>query len=111
VRICGTSLNTRKCKLTFSKKRKPTLKWKTESKYANIPFAVFNKFNHSTLISNNRDFRGSLGPGPLAKEAVKVKSLDDYQKLAKKFAQVSKKNYKKIKEDKHSSSKFQQFYF
>lgn len=111
VRICGTSLNIRKCTLNFSKRGKPSLKWHPEKKYPNIPFAVFNKFNHSTLISNNADFRKQFGPGPLAVKAVKVQNLKEYQDLAKEFAKVSEENYKAIRKENLPAGKFQQFYF
>lgn len=109
VRISGTSLNTRRCKLIFPKDKEPSLKWQPEKKFPNIPFCVFDGFNHSTMISNSREFKRKNGPGELAKKAIQVKSLKDYEKAAKTFSKTSAINYSGMDED--HQPKFQQFFF
>lgn len=120
VRICGTSLNTRKCTLLLLNDE-PKLIWKTETKFSSIPFAVFNKFNHGTIIntgfssdahdSESRidDFTSDIGPGKLILQALQVNDDKKYKKASTDFQQITKINYGKM--DKKYQAKFQQFFF
>jgi len=63
VRICGTNLNTRKCMLNFLKTgRMASIKWHSEIKFRNIPFAVFHKLNHGSIIDSNKKNFNGLAP-------------------------------------------------
>ena len=96
VRISGTSLNTRKCHFSFD--GKTDIQWiENDAKYLDIPFVVFDKFNHGNIINaNGRNFTGKDRPGALTKQALAVESLEDYHKLSKLFCTVLQANYKKM---------------
>jgi hypothetical protein len=53
VRICGTSLNTRKCVVDFAK---PVVRpvWLNEQKFNVIPFAIFGDYNHGSIIGADK---------------------------------------------------------
>jgi len=120
VRICGTSLNTRKCTLSLLNNQ-PKLQWHRETKFASIPFAVFDKFNHGTIIntgfssdaddsaSRKDDFMSDIGPGKLMLDALKVENEKQYQKASNKFKEITKKNYAQMSEE--YQGLFQQFFF
>lgn len=120
VRISGTSLNTRKCTLLLLNDQ-PKLKWKPETKFASIPFAVFDKFNHGSIIntgfssdaddseSRKDDFMSDIGPGKLILDALKVENEAQYKEASKKFLEITKKNYAQMGEK--YQGKFQQFFF
>ena len=111
VRICGTSLNTRKCRLLFSQTNKPAqVHWYTEKKFSAIPFAVFKDLNHGTIIDvKNAAFKGKLGPKELILQALNVNTIDDYQKSFTHFDKISEKNYKTSITP--YKKKYQQFFF
>jgi pimeloyl-ACP methyl ester carboxylesterase len=109
VRISGTSLNTRKCHFSFD--GNTGIQWVENSiKYNDIPFAVFNHFNHGNIINaTGRNFNGKDRPGPLACEALQVETLQDYYLTARKFRQISADNYAMM--DEPYRDQYQQFFF
>ncbi len=108
VRICGTNLNTRKCTLSFLKSGRPaTIKWHPEKKFNHIPFAVFHKLNHGSIIdSDKKNFNGLA---PLIRSALKVSKIADYEKVAGQFAKISGQNYTKASG--RYQDVYQQFFF
>ncbi len=103
VRICGTSLNTRKCVVDFAK---PTVRpvWVKERKFPVIPFAIFGEFNHGSIVGVDKSFTaGANSAGKLALDAIQVKTLAEYASLADRFDQVIKQKY--------SKDDYQQFLF
>jgi hypothetical protein len=103
VRICGTSLNTRKCVVDFAQ---PVVRpvWCDEKKFRFIPFAIFDEFTHGSIVSAEEGFRkGALSAGRLALAAIQVSTLAEYEALAKRFDQATTAN--------HPSDDFQQFFF
>ena len=109
VRICGTSLNTRKCRFSF-RGRTPVTWVENDKKYSNIPFAVFQDFNHGNLISaRGKRFTGKNRPGDLAHRALAVERLEDYQALAREFMSISAANYSTMDGD--YRDQYQQFFF
>lgn len=103
VRICGTSLNTRKCIVDFSQ---PTVlpQWLPERKFSLIAFAIFGEFTHGSIVDVEKQFKtGANSAGTLALDALRVRSLSDYAALAQRFEQVLKQ--------KHTGDDFQQFFF
>ena len=110
VRIPGTSLNTRKCIIDFADDKKPELEWYDETKFADIPFAVFQGLNHGSIVDGSSEtFRDAWGPGPLAILATKVETTEQYNALAKSFRTASEKNYQRAKTE--ASGVYQQFFF
>jgi hypothetical protein len=112
VRICGTSLNTRKCNVNFSKKEVAPV-WQPETKFPNIPYSVFNGFNHSTLVQTDLPAFGAAdGPAGLLKKALSVKTHADFATVAQEFQSTSERNYQAIKAaDSDEAKPFQQFFF
>ncbi len=109
VRICGTALNTRKCVLSMAG-RKTRLAWSSETKYDHIPHAVFDGFNHGSIVERTTPgFAAADGPGALALEALAVTDLAGYGRAAARFSAVAEANYKRIAGD--NSSRWQQFFF
>ena len=109
VRICGTSLNTRKLMLSF-KDGKPVNRWYPETKFANIPFAVFDGLNHGSIINPDEEaFSRQAGPASLISKALSVKSAQDYENVAKEFETTSETNYGIMGAD--YRDKYQQFFF
>lgn len=103
VRICGTSLNTRKCVVDFSQ-REVQPAWVPERKFARIPFAIFEEFNHGSIVDVPKSFEGgSHTVGELALAAVKVRSLTDYEGMAKRFETAMRSSF--------SGREYQQFFF
>lgn len=103
VRICGTSLNTRKCVVDFAK---PVVKpvWQGERKFDVIPFAIFGDYNHGSIIGADKTFNsGAHSPGALALEAIKAKTPADYSALATRFDAAL--------QQKHTGDDYQQFFF
>ena len=109
VRISGTSLNTRKCHFSFDGKTEA--EWiENHVKYPDIPFAVFDNFNHGSIVNaKGNNFKGPDRPGALAKLVLAIETLDDYQAMGKTFSKVSDANYKKM--DQEYKDKYQQFFF
>jgi hypothetical protein len=109
VRICGTSLNTRKCRFSF--RGKTPIAWvENDKKYANIPFAVFKDFNHGNIINaQGKTFTGKDRPGDLANRALTIETLDDYQTFADACMSISAANYQAMDSDYRDP--YQQFFF
>jgi len=103
VRICGTSLNTRKCVVDFARSIvRPA--WAKESKFPVIPFAIFGEFTHGSIIDIEKAFTsGANSAGGLALEAIRVKTLAEYTALAARFDQALKQKY--------TGDDYQQFFF
>jgi hypothetical protein len=109
VRIAGTSLNTRKCTVDFIGSG-TVLSWSAGAKFPYIPFCVCKGFNHGSIIDPSASgFLGKDGPGTLALEALKVKTLDDYRTMGKRFEQALKDNYAAM--DTGDRDCYQQFFF
>ncbi len=111
VRIAGTSLNTRKAMICF-RDRGPRLSWETEHKFRNIPFAVFDGFNHGSIVdpgSRSRRFMSQFGPGTLALEALKVTSLASYARAADRFVEAMLSNLAHMRGP--NRARYQQFFF
>ena len=103
VRICGTSLNTRKCVVDFAK---PVVRpaWLEERKFPVIPFAIFGEFTHGSIIDVEKTFKtGPNSAGGLALESIRVKTLKEYAALANRFAQALKQKF--------AGDDYQQFFF
>jgi hypothetical protein len=103
VRICGTSLNTRKCVVDFAQ---PVVRpaWVVERKFPVIPFAIFGEFTHGSIVDVERQFKNSpSSAGTLALDAIKISTLADYGALAQRFDQALKQKY--------SGDDYQQFFF
>ena len=103
VRICGTSLNTRKCVVDFAR---PVVRpaWVKERKFSVIPFAIFGEFTHGSIVDAEKAFKtGVNSAGGLALEAAKAKSLAEYTALAGRFDEALKQ--------KHTGDDYQQFFF
>ena len=109
VRICGTSLNSRKLMVSFDG-GKPVTWWYPETKFGAIPFAVFDGFNHGSMINpDQKEFSAATGPGPLIAEALKVDNPERYAALSKVFEQRSDENYARMNDE--CKDKWQQFFF
>ena len=110
VRIAGTSLNTRGCSLDF-REEGAALVWWQNSKYDQIPFAVFAGFNHGSIIEpTHPGFADPDGPGTLAVEALKsVVDLKSYQAMVETFDNVSAANRARLPEERRAP--YQQFFF
>ncbi|MGH8119228.1 MAG: hypothetical protein ACRESK_01285, partial [Gammaproteobacteria bacterium] len=109
VRICGTSLNTRKCRFSF--RGETPITWiENDKKYDNIPFAVFRDFNHGSLINaEGGNFRNKDRPGDLACRALAIETLEDYRTFAEEFMSIAAANYKEMEAD--YKDPYQQFFF
>jgi hypothetical protein len=109
VRICGTSLNSRKLMVCFEE-GKPVTRWYPETKFGAMPFAVFDGFNHGSMINpDQKGFSDAGGPGPLITEALKVDSLARYEAMSSLFDQKSDENYARMNDE--CKDKWQQFFF
>jgi len=110
VRIPGTSLNTRGCSLDF-RETGTKLVWWEQTKYPDIPFAVFAGFNHGTIINPQQNgFDAEHGPGALAVKALStVTDLASYQAMAKTFTATCEHNYTVMPEERQAA--YQQFFF
>jgi hypothetical protein len=100
VRICGTSLNTRKCVVDFCN-REVNPVWVEERKFENMAFAIFGDFNHGSIIERSEDFE--RGPGRWALRALEVDSAAKYRKLAAEMDAYTRQNY--------DGDPYQQFFF
>lgn len=111
VRICGTSLNTRKCTLLFLRDSRPAeVNWHPERKFPRIPFAVFKDLNHGSIIAADEPaFRRRIGPKSLVLKALKVNSVSDYEAVYRDFLMLSKENYKQAQG--RYKNQYQQFFF
>ncbi len=100
VRICGTSLNTRRCTIDFCA-HEVTPAWAPERKFAHVPFAIFGDFNHGSLVEGGADF--ASGPGKWALKALEVDSFESYAALGAEFSRYTQRAYE--------GDPYQQFYF
>jgi hypothetical protein len=111
VRICGTSLNTRKCKLVPQRDLGDALPLILEqgNKVEKIPFAVFYDLNHTSIIGGRlnpgdvasgqrKQLDGSWSPLHLLRKASQVSTVEDYAAVAEEFAGVDKNNHDAWKE-------------
>ena len=109
VRIPGTSLNSRKLIIAFVNDN-PVIQWAKETKFSQIPFAVFHHFNHGSIIDTDKpEFEAAFGPGPLVLKALAVKTVQEYEEAAAQFDDVSAKNYAAM--DSEDKERYQQFFF
>ncbi len=109
VRICGTSLNSRKLMVSFEG-GKPATRWYPETKFGAMPFAVFDGFNHGSMIDpDQKGYSEASGPGSLIAEALKVDNLQRYETMVRLFEQKSEQNYARMSDE--CKDKWQQFFF
>jgi len=123
VRICGTSLNTKKCTVDFRDNDTALVWWNTTGqpsigkpkRYDEIPFAVFAGFNHGSIVQPSMSkaakarFEGSNGPGTLALEALAVRDDTAYRAAVERFGHANEANYAGMKGRKQD--RYQQFFF
>ncbi len=103
VRICGTSLGTRKCVVDFAEKVVAPA-WVPERKFELVPFAIFDAFNHGSIIGVEASFNaGPHSAGALALDAIKVRGFGDYAAMGKRFLEAFHAN--------HQGDNYQQFFF
>jgi hypothetical protein len=103
VRICGTSLNTRKCVVDFCN-REVNPVWVPEQKFQDIPFAIFGEHNHGSIITKSAGFgNGRNSPGGFAKAALAVQSIAEYDTFARRCASYTTQHYEE--------DPYQQFFF
>jgi hypothetical protein len=108
VRICGTNLNTRKCTLR-STDNVTEMVWQKEKKHPRIPFAVFQGFNHGSIINpEDSGFLSSVGPGTALLQALKVDSAEEYAGVEEQFTGFSEQNYAIA--DGETKDRYQQFF-
>jgi hypothetical protein len=100
VRICGTSLNTRKCIVDFCRRAVNPV-WLEERKFGNMSLAIFGEFNHGSIIEHTEQF--ARGPGKWALEALGVASRAAYDKFAARAEEFTRRNY--------DGDPYQQFFF
>jgi hypothetical protein len=100
VRICGTSLNTRKCVVDFCNREVNPI-WIEEQKFENMAFAIFGEFNHGSIIEHTDALEN--GPGKWALKALEVNTRAKYAKFAAESEEFTKKNY--------DGDPYQQFFF
>ena len=135
VRIAGTSLNTRMCKLrnTFDAHGNSSyqIDWDNElidgtthrKKFGNIAFAIYDAYDHCGIINDNGNFRkpksidenawersephlpDNWEPLNLLRKAKEIEAAEDYKILSKSFQEITD-GYKSQRE-----SVFQQFFF
>ena len=123
VRICGTSLNTRKCTVEFvpddglvphdehekAQLSRGKLFWHPEHKFKQIPFAVFKGLNHGSVV-NPRAKAFKQYVGPLAVKVLNsVKSPGTYKSVLPEFKAASERSYSELKGA--AKDKYQQFFF
>ena len=111
VRISGTSLNIRRCRLSF-RTEGAIFSWEEEHKYEDVPFAVFAGFNHGSIVhpkGRESEYLDNQGPGTLALAALNVNSAAAYVQATTRFKTADTKNFSKLKGA--QKSKFQQFFF
>ena len=124
VRICGTSLNTRKCIVPLND-MDMTPQWTTENKFDDMAFAVFAGFHHGSIIATGfgrggsqkekkrralakSRFMGDHGPASLVRKALRVRSPQDYQRVCQLFGEKSAQNYTQIPPE--LADPYQQFF-
>jgi pimeloyl-ACP methyl ester carboxylesterase len=123
VRICGTSLNTRKCTIEFvpddglvphDEHEKAHLSlgqltWHPEHKFGQVPFAVFKGLNHGSVVNpKSKAFKERVGP--LAVKVLnKVKSSGTYKAVLPEFKAATEQSYSALKGA--AKDRYQQFFF
>jgi len=109
VRICGTSLNTRKVIIRQDRNnpKKADFSWSEERKFANIPFAVFPQYNHGEVVKVGLTADGDGEVVEKFTKAYQVNSLDSYKKVSEDFSQFTNTKYPQEKE----GIIFQQLFF
>jgi hypothetical protein len=100
VRICGTSLNTRKCVVDFCQRAVNPV-WLEERKFESIAFAIFGGFNHGSIIEHTEAF--VKGPGKWALKALEVSSRVNYAKFTAESEEFTRRSY--------DGDPYQQFFF
>lgn len=100
VRICGTSLNTRKCVVDFCN-REVNPVWLDERKFDNIAFTIFGEFNHGSIVEHSAEFE--KGPGKWALKALAVNSVRSYARFAAECDEFTRGHY--------DGDPYQQFFF
>ena len=100
VRICGTSLNTRKCVVDFCNREVNPI-WVEERKFECMAFAIFGGFNHGSIIEHTTAF--VKGPGAWALKALEVRTRSQYARFAEECEEFTRRNY--------DGDPFQQFFF
>lgn len=123
VRICGTSLNTRKCTIEFvpddglapqdtddpAPRSLGELRWDKEHKFQQMPFAVFKGLNHGSIVNpGTKAFKEQVGPLAI-KVLNKVTSPGTYKPCVREFHAASAKSYAELKGA--AKDKYQQFFF
>jgi hypothetical protein len=132
VRIAGTSLNTRLCKLRFN--LKPAVEWDSEliadtenhRKYQEIAFAIFGEYDHCGIINENGLFKkpqnerdaaewkpclpSTWQPLDLLKKAKEVRTPDSYKLVTEEFDRITQ-SYIEPKKTIDEQGIFQQFFF
>ena len=113
VRICGTSLNTRKVIIRQTKDnvKRGDFEWVKEQKFLDIPHAIFPQYNHGEVIKKG------LTENELDKEvselfqaAWEVDNPVSYAKVAEKFRDFTVAKYSDSKNT-GNKKRFQQFFF
>ena len=111
VRICGTSVNTRKCIIHLGKNEsESTFTWLPEKKFDAMPFAVFPQFNHTQIVQEGLSKKESQ-LFDLLKEVIKVESKEEYSIMANVFDETNKSNYDKPDLTEEQKTIYQQFFF
>ena len=100
VRICGTSLNTRKCVVDFCNRQVNPI-WEPERKFEAMAFSIFGGFNHGSIIEHSAEF--VQGPGKWALKALEVDTRAKYTRFATECAEFTRTNY--------DGDPYQQFFF
>ncbi len=112
VRICGTSMDVRKCWLRFTEDG-AKLQWlENDPKHPEIPFAVFQGFNHGSLINPDENgFEAPNGPGTLLVKAARMRLPSRYPDAVEMFREASEANYASLADDDENGDRYQQFFF
>lgn len=113
VRISGTSLNVKRCRLSF-REHDCVFTWGKEHGHPEIPFAMFAGFNHGTIVHPQRDevrelYNREHGPGTLALAALQVENEDQYRAAAQRFQEADEANFEQLEGER--KARFQQFFF
>jgi hypothetical protein len=133
VRIAGTSLNTRKCKIRSLPNKKVTIEWDQEivkkddpssrRKFENIAFAIFDQYDHTGIINGglkkpsnassdlqwNPTLPEDWEPLGFLMQAKAVENKDEYRIVSQKFLEKTE-DYSQ-KQIRNKQGIFQQFFF
>jgi hypothetical protein len=113
VRICGTSLNTRKVIIRQDRNnpKKASFEWSEEKKFSNIPFAVFPQYNHGEVVKKGLTAQGDGEVLNLFKQAYQVNSLESYQAVSQVFSEFTKSKHNSSQANQQNKQRFQQLFF